>query len=52
MPQLIEPETAMTDGPADKDCPVCGAIGPDYCQLVKCEWNMTEPPGFLEGWPQ
>ncbi len=32
-----------TDGPADRDCPVCGAIGPDYCRLARCEWNITDP---------
>lgn len=32
----------MHDGPYNQNCPVCGAIGPDYCEIVRCKWNMTD----------
>lgn len=25
-----------------EDCPVCGAVTPDYCPLVVCEWSEED----------
>lgn len=27
------------------DCPHCGAIGPDYCELARCEWDRSALDG-------
>jgi hypothetical protein len=43
-PAIEDEPLVMVKGRHDRKCPVCNAIGPDYCELVRCQWDVTDPP--------